>query len=60
MTRKSRREVTREVEVLQEEHAGDEYDVPPVFVEYGPDGEVVAPGAFGRRIRDGEDSGTDT
>jgi len=51
MTRKSRREITREVKTLKEEHAGDE-DLPPVFAEYGPDGEVVTPGLFGIRSRE--------
>lgn len=55
MTRKSRREITREVEAFKKKTVAGEDDLPPVFVEYGPDGEVVTPGLFGVRSREETD-----
>jgi len=51
MTRKSRREIERTVGKLESDTTTD-HDLPPVFVEYGPDGEVETPGLFGVRSRD--------
>jgi len=40
----TKRNLKSEIEDL---NVGGDNDIPPVFVEYGPNGEVVTPGLFG-------------
>jgi len=44
----TKRNIKSDIERVKD-HASDTDDIPPVFVEYGPNGEVVTPGLFGVR-----------
>ena len=49
----TKRDIEAEIEQVKD-HASDTDDMPPVFVEYGPNGEVITPGLFGVRSREDE------